>query len=74
MTQPGEHLGLAVEALGEAGGARDVGVHHLEGHAPTDSQLLGLVDGAHAPLAELAHDVEAPADDLALERLHTGTS
>ena len=59
MVQAGQHLRLAVEALGLPGGLRQVGVHQLERHLAPQRHLLGPPDGAHPALPELLDDAEA---------------
>ena len=58
VVQPAEDLGLVGEAL-EQRGRGEAGADDLEGDGAARVVLLGLVDGAHAALAEQAQDAVA---------------
>ena len=53
VLQPGGEADLALEALGPEGGGQ-LGVQHLERDRPVVPEVLGQIDGGHAPAAELA--------------------
>ena len=56
--QPGRRPGLAAEALQAAGVEQSMPGQHLDGHAPVQGDLLGLVDDAHAAAAQLPENLE----------------
>jgi hypothetical protein len=60
VVQARDRLGLVLEALQVLGiqGRRER--QHLEGHAPAQRELFGLVDHSHAAAPDLAYDAEVP--------------
>ena len=58
MVQPGGGLDLPEEALGSERSG-ELGTQDLEGDGPIVSQVVGQVDGRHAPAAELTFDAIA---------------
>ena len=56
VVQPGRRLRLALEPPHLLGVQQRAGREHLQGHAPAQRLLLGLVDDAHAAPADLAED------------------
>ena len=58
MVQAGQGAGFAVEALGETGVAGRGGRQDLQRHQAVESGLAGLIDGAHAALADELQDFE----------------
>ena len=58
VMQLGGRLRLVLEALQLPGVERGGERQHLQGHAPAERELLGLVDDAHAAPADLADDAE----------------
>ena len=56
MVQSGGGPGFALEALLLLGIGQRLGGKHLEGNAPPERLLLGLVDDAHATVPDLAQD------------------
>ena len=57
----GERAALAQQVVGGNAGA-----HDLDGHAPVEDAVVGLVDLAHPARAEHAADLVGVGDDLAL--------
>ena len=55
VLQPGGEADLALEPVRPERGGQ-LGVEHLERHRPVVPEVLGEVDGGHAPAAELALD------------------
>ena len=66
-------LRLALEALHGVDVGRGAGVQDLDGDAALDADVLALVDGAHATLAEQADDAVLALDDLADFERHGGS-
>lgn len=62
-------LGLAAEAVAELGIGGEPGGEDLDGDLGAEAKVLGLVDGAHAALAEGPENAIAGADD-GVERGH----
>ena len=58
MLQVGDGLDLAQEALGADHGG-EIGSQHLDGDLATVPEVVGEIDGGHAPLAELPLDTVA---------------
>jgi len=58
MIELGERAGFTGEALGERRIAAPLGGQHLEGDESIELRLPGLVDSAHAALAEQAEDFQ----------------
>ena len=58
VAEPGQHPGLAVEPLGERGRSRRFRPEDLQRHQPVEPRLPGLVDGAHAAVAQQLQDFE----------------
>ncbi len=56
MFQPGDGLGLALEALQEGGVLEESRVENLDGYVAIQGGVVGLVDRGHAALAELFDD------------------
>src|SRR5262249_13808058 len=63
--EPGEHLGLAFEALHVG---RAAGVEALQGDRAAGALILRAIDGAHRAGACIALDLESSGDDYS--RLH----
>ncbi len=61
VLQTGGELDLLEEPLGPEHG-RELGVQHLERHAPAVPHVLGEVDCRHPPRAQLALDAVAVGD------------
>ena len=59
-------LDLVAEALGHLAGVRELGAQHLDRHRLVELAVVGLVDHAHAALAERAQDLVALGDHRAL--------
>ena len=59
----GGDLGLLEEALDEAGAARELGVEELERHERAQHLVAGLVDRAHAAVADQAIQAVLVVDD-----------
>ena len=59
MPEPGDRLGLDAEACQVIHPHLAPADDHLEGDESIQAQLPGLVNDAHAPLAELPHDLVA---------------
>src|SRR5579884_3703069 len=55
MVQLGSGAGLAVEALTKSDVAEGVSRQHLQGDAPAQRHLFGLIDDAHAAAADLTN-------------------
>ena len=67
VVQPGQRLGFALEALGEAGFGDLLRRQDLQGDDPVELGLAGLVNDAHAAAAEAFEDFElgkVPGDFL----------
>src|SRR6185369_12179353 len=62
-------LGLLHEAAHEIGPAREIGEEDLERDLLLDDHVLGEVDEAHPPLAQLLQDAVAVRKNLAEERI-----
>ena len=58
MIQPGQRLGLAGEPFGERRVLPDAGRQDLEGDQAVEFLLAGLIDGAHAALADQFQDFQ----------------
>src|SRR5205814_291542 len=58
VAQAGDGEGLLVEAAQLGGGVGGAG-DHLDGDGPLEADLAGVVDDAHAAVAELAEDLVA---------------
>ena len=56
VVQPGGGTGLGAEPPQVVLAAAELGVHHLERHVAPERLAHGLVDHAHAALAEIAED------------------
>jgi hypothetical protein len=58
VVQPGRRPRLALEAAQLLGVGEGVRRQDLEGHAPAERLLLGLVDDPHAAVADFTKDAE----------------
>ena len=58
VLEPGDGLGLALEALGEVGVVEELGRQDLEGHVPVERRLVGQVDRGHAAPPQRSEDAE----------------
>ena len=71
-SNPPGGLRFALEAAQGIVPLGHVGVQHLDGHAPADEHVLGLVNGAHGSVAELAHDAVPSGVNLSVREEHGG--
>ena len=62
VLQAGRGLGLAPEALDEAGVGGEAAVQQLEGHLAPELLVLGQVDVGHAAAAQARDDLVAAVD------------
>jgi hypothetical protein len=60
MLEPGDDLGLALEAHQEAGIFAERRMQHLERHVAVERRVVGFVNRRHAPLPKLFDTRYAP--------------
>src|SRR5512138_2176974 len=63
MVQGRRGLGLDLEALLELGRVHEVRRQELQGHAPLELEVLGLVNDSHAAVAEFLDDLVLAGDN-----------